>query len=47
MELQERDAVEQMGAVKGFRASERGVDVEKGRGSTMRGDLEGFHEGGV
>ncbi|KAI4127061.1 MAG: hypothetical protein LQ347_004750 [Umbilicaria vellea] len=46
MELQERDAVEQMGAVKGFRASERGVDVEKGRGSTMRGDLEGFHEGG-
>lgn len=47
IELQEREAIEGMGAGKGFRASERVVDVEKGRGRTMRGDLEGFHEGEV
>lgn len=46
MELQEREAVEQMGAGKGFRAREREIEVESGRGTT-RGDLEGFYHGEV
>ncbi|KAA6412448.1 MAG: hypothetical protein FRX48_03439 [Lasallia pustulata] len=47
MELQEREAVDHMGAGKGVRASEREIGVETGRGGTRRGDLEGFHEGGM
>ena len=47
MELQEREAFEQMGAGKGLSANEREVGVERGREVTARGDLEGFREGFV